>query len=53
MSKPLFLYNLYCETCNEQICDHQPKVVIEDLRRMHAQWHANVEREAVEEVTGR
>lgn len=51
MSRPLFVYELYCETCDKRLtATPQAKVVIEELRRLHAQWHERILREATEEV---
>ena len=43
MSKPLFAYRLYCETCGEELTRAdgipQARVVIEEIRKDHVHKH--------------
>lgn len=52
MPKPLFTYRIYCETCDRELTSGLPqsKVVIEEIRKDHANWHERIEREAREQA---
>lgn len=46
MGKPLFAYRIYCETCGKELTSGQVpqvRVVVEEIRRDHANKHARGE----------